>query len=191
MNIIWFKRDLRIWDNEAFTNACEKGPIIPLYIIEPELWSQNDLGYRHYQFLMECLDDLKADIQKLGQDLIVRTGDALEIFREINEECGISELWSHQETWNYWTFKRDKKIRKWLELKNIKWNEPAQNGVIRGLKNRDGWSKNWHNKMKIDKFLPPEKLKQINFKSEIIPTPKDIGFDNSYSFDIQKGGRKS
>ena len=45
--------------------------------------------------------------------------------------------------------------------------------------------------MKIDKFLPPEKLKQINFKSEIIPTPKDIGFDNSYSFDIQKGGRKS
>ena len=160
MNIIWFKRDLRIWDNEAFTNACEKGPIIPLYIIEPELWSQNDLSYRHYQFLMECLDDLRADIQKLGQDLIVRVGDALEIFKEINEECGISELWSHQETWNYWTFTRDKKIRKWLELKNIKWNEPAQNGVIRGLKNRDGWSKNWYNKMKIDKFLPPKKLKQ-------------------------------
>lgn len=191
MNIIWFKRDLRIWDNEAFTNACEKGPIIPIYIIEPELWLQNDLSYRHYQFLMECLDDLRADIQKLGQDLIVRVGDALEIFKEINEECGISELWSHQETWNYWTFERDKKIRKWLELKNIKWNEPAQNGVIRGLKNRDGWSKNWHNKMKIDKFLPPKKLKQINLKSEIIPTPKDIGFDNSYSFDIQKGGRKS
>jgi len=191
MNIIWFKRDLRIWDNEAFTNACEKGPIIPIYIIEPELWSQNDLSYRHYQFLMECLDDLRADIQKLGQDLIVRVGDALEIFKEINEECGISELWSHQETWNYWTFTRDKKIRKWLGLKNIKWNEPAQNGVIRGLKNRDGWSKNWYNKMKIDKFLPPKKLKKINLKSEIIPTPKDIGFDNSYSFDIQKGGRKS
>ena len=191
MNIIWFKRDLRIWDNEAFTNACEKGPIIPIYIIEPELWLQNDLSYRHYQFLMECLDDLRADIQKLGQDLIVRTGDALEIFREINEECGISELWSHQETWNYWTFTRDKKIRKWLELKNIKWNEPAQNGVVRGLKNRDGWSKIWYNKMKIDKSLPPKKLEQINLKSEIIPTPKDIGFDNSYSFDIQKGGRKS
>ena len=45
--------------------------------------------------------------------------------------------------------------------------------------------------MKIDKFLPPKKLKQINLKSQIIPTPKDIGFDNSYSFDIQKGGRKS
>ncbi|MBT4909982.1 MAG: deoxyribodipyrimidine photolyase, partial [Alphaproteobacteria bacterium] len=191
MNIIWFKRDLRIWDNEAFTNACEKGPIIPIYIIEPELWLQNDLSYRHYQFLMECLDDLRADIQKLGQDLIVRVGDALEIFKEINEECGISELWSHQETWNYWTFTRDKKIRKWLELKNIKWNEPAQNGVVRGLKNRDGWSKIWYNKMKIDKFLPPKKLKKINLKGEIIPTPKDIGFNNSYSFDIQKGGRKS
>ena len=74
MNIIWFKRDLRIWDNEAFTDACKKGPTIPLYIIEPELWSQNDLSYRHYQFLMECLDDLNIDIQKLGQELIIRKG---------------------------------------------------------------------------------------------------------------------
>ena len=115
MNIVWFKRDLRIWDNEVFTNACENGPIIPLYIVEPELWSQDDLSYRHYQFLMECLDDLTADVQKLGQELIIRKGDALEILKEINEECGISELWSHQETWNYWTFKRDKKIREWLE----------------------------------------------------------------------------
>ena len=191
MNIIWFKRDLRIWDNEAFTYACEKGPIIPLYIVEPELWSQNDLSYRHYQFLMECLDDLNIDIQKLGQELIIRKGDALEILKEINKEYGISELWSHQETWNYWTFERDKKIRKWLELKNIKWNEPSQNGVIRGLKNRDGWSKIWYNKMKADKVLPPKKLKEINLKSERIPKPKDIGFDDSYSLDFQKGGRKS
>ena len=191
MNIIWFKRDLRIWDNEAFTDACKNGPVIPLYIIEPELWSQNDLSYRHYQFLMECLDDLKIDIKKLGQELIIRNGDALEIFKELNNEFGISELWSHQETWNYWTFKRDNKIRKWLELKNINWNEPAQNGVIRGLKNRDGWSKSWYDKMKIDKFLPPKKLNQINLKSEIIPNPKDIGLDNSYSLDFQKGGRKS
>ena len=191
MNIIWFKRDLRIWDNEAFTYACEKGPTIPLYIVEPELWSQNDLSYRHYQFLMECLDDLNIDIQKLGQELIIRKGDALEILKEINKEYGISELWSHQETWNYWTFERDKKIRKWLELKNIKWNEPSQNGVIRGLKNRDGWSKIWYNKMKADKVLPPKKLKEINLKSERIPKPKDIGFDDSYSLDFQKGGRKS
>ena len=70
IDIVWFKRDLRIWDNEVFTNACENGPIIPLYIVEPELWSQDDLSYRHYQFLMECLDDLTADVQKLGQELI-------------------------------------------------------------------------------------------------------------------------
>ena len=89
MNIIWFKRDLRIWDNEVFTSACENGPTIPLYIIEPELWSQDDLSYRHYQFLIECLDDLKADIQKLGQELIIRKGDALEILKEINEEFKI------------------------------------------------------------------------------------------------------
>ena len=94
MNVIWFKRDLRVWDNEAFTKACESGPVIPLYIFEPELWSQNDLSYRHYQFLIECLDDLKYDIEKLGQELVIRSGNVLEIFQDINQQFDISELWS-------------------------------------------------------------------------------------------------
>ena len=38
MQIVWFKRDLRIHDNEAFKRACDAGPIIPLYIFEEDLW---------------------------------------------------------------------------------------------------------------------------------------------------------
>ncbi|MDB9926426.1 deoxyribodipyrimidine photo-lyase [Hyphomicrobiales bacterium] len=190
MNVIWFKRDLRVWDNEAFSKACESGPVIPLYIFEPELWSQNDLSYRHYQFLIECLDDLKYDIEKLGQELIIRSGNALEIFQDINQQFDISELWSHQETWNYWTFKRDSSVRKWTDLNNIEWNEPSQNGVIRALKDRDGWSKNWHTKMKVDNFLPPEKLNKLNIKTEEIPKPKDISLNRIDFVNIQKGGRR-
>ncbi len=38
MQIIWFKRDLRTDDNLALTRAAEKGDVLLLYIIEPELW---------------------------------------------------------------------------------------------------------------------------------------------------------
>ena len=78
MHIAWFKRDLRVWDNESFTNACKSKNVMPLYIIEPELWKEDDLSYRQYIFLTECLKDLDIELKKIGQKLIIRTGDALE-----------------------------------------------------------------------------------------------------------------
>ena len=83
MHIAWFIRDLRVWDNEAFTNACKSKNVMPLYIIEPELWKEDDLSYRQYIFLTECLEDLDIELKKIGQKLTIRTGDALEIFNDI------------------------------------------------------------------------------------------------------------
>ena len=71
MHIAWFKRDLRVWDNEAFTNACKSKNVMPLYIIEPELWKEDDLSYRQYIFLTECLEDLDIELKKIGQKLIL------------------------------------------------------------------------------------------------------------------------
>ena len=150
MDVIWFKRDLRIRDNEALYEACRNNIVIALYILEPELWKQPDLWYEHYNFLLECLSDLNNDLKKLGQKLIVRIGDSVEIFGELNDLYNISSIWSHQETWNYWTYERDMRVRNWVKNNKVKWIEKVQNGVIRGLKNRDGWSVNWNKKMYSD-----------------------------------------
>ena len=189
MHIAWFKRDLRIWDNEAFTNACKSKFVMPLYIVEPELWKQDDLSYRQYIFLKDCLKDLEKELKKIGQNLIIRTGDALEIFNDINNEFGIKEVWSHQETWNFWTFNRDLKLKDWFKSKNIKWNEATQNGVIRGLKNRDGWSKEWQKRMNISPYEPSKKIKFHKYNSETIPSAKQLGLKNDGIDVIQKGGR--
>ena len=55
MNVVWFKRDLRINDHAPLMMAVKNGKIITLYILEPELWQQPDLSFRHYKFLSECL----------------------------------------------------------------------------------------------------------------------------------------
>ena len=65
---------------------------MPLYIIEPELWKEDDLSYRQYIFLTECLKDLDIELKKIGQKLTIRTGDALEIFNDINTHYGIEEI---------------------------------------------------------------------------------------------------
>ena len=42
LNIVWFKRDLRIADHRPLAMAIAAGPTLPLYIAEPELWAQPD-----------------------------------------------------------------------------------------------------------------------------------------------------
>ena len=55
MNVVWFKRDLRTHDNPAFYYALESGgPVMTIYILEPCLWKQPDMSYRHYLFLRDC-----------------------------------------------------------------------------------------------------------------------------------------
>lgn len=46
---VWFKRDLRVRDNEVLASATEQGPVLPLYIAEPDLWRQPDSSSRRHR----------------------------------------------------------------------------------------------------------------------------------------------
>ena len=77
MEIVWFKRDLRITDHAPLAAAAERGAVCPLYIIEPSMWSQPDASRRHYDFLLESLTELDAALTVLGQALVIRVGNAV------------------------------------------------------------------------------------------------------------------
>jgi deoxyribodipyrimidine photo-lyase len=190
MNIVWFKRDLRIVDHVPLVEALKLGPVIPLYIIEPELWQQPDMSYRHYLFLQDSLLDLNECLKKLGQKLIIRIGNVTDIFNDISQRHKINSLWSHQETWNDWTYTRDKKIKSWCKFNNIPWYEPPQNGVIRCLNNRNGWSGRWYNYMNRPLLRIPSIIKVIDENSQDMPSPKDLGLKVEHGKNVQKGGRQ-
>ncbi|TNF64683.1 MAG: hypothetical protein EP307_01975, partial [Rhodobacteraceae bacterium] len=44
--ILWFKRDLRIDDHPALARAAALGPVLPVYVVEPEYWRQDDVSGR-------------------------------------------------------------------------------------------------------------------------------------------------
>lgn len=35
VQIVWFKRDLRVRDHRPLTTAARRGPVLPLYVAEP------------------------------------------------------------------------------------------------------------------------------------------------------------
>ncbi len=76
VQIVWFKRDLRVADHEPLARAAlaidDLGPVLPLYVIEPELWQQPDSSGRQFAFVRESLTELRQALAGLGQPLVIR-----------------------------------------------------------------------------------------------------------------------
>ena len=108
LSILWFKRDLRVADHAPLQAALASGhPILPLYIMEPNYWAQDSSSSRHWQFIRDCLTELDSTLTALGQPLIFRIGEAIEIFTDLSKTYQISGIYAHQETGTGWTYERD------------------------------------------------------------------------------------
>jgi len=127
VQLVWFKRDLRLHDHVALTRALLAGPVMPLYILEPKLWAQPDMSQRQYEFLQVCVAELEQQLSTFGVRLLVKVGGALNVLTRLAEEYSVAALWSHQETWNHWTYERDQQVANWCKDRNIVWHQPSQN----------------------------------------------------------------
>ncbi len=190
LHIVWYKRDLRIADHRPLAMAAMAGPVLPLYIAEPELWTQPDASARQWAFAAECLAELQTALAALGQPLCVMTGDAVSILKSIHESQGISAIWSHEETGNQWTYARDLRVMAWIKSAGIPWHEPRHFGVIRRIQSRNGWAKAWDHDMAQPITPPPLALPPINGDwSMHIPTATELGMAPDPCPYRQKGGR--
>lgn len=143
VSIVWFKRDLRVHDHEALVRALAAGPVLPLYVVEPEYWKQSYASGRQWQFLKSSLLALDRELTALGQPLWVVVGDAVTIFESLLVSQGICGIYSHQETGPQWTFDRDRRVKAWCMTRDVQWTELRQHGVVRGLRSRTGWAGQW------------------------------------------------
>ena len=175
LNIVWFKRDLRIRDHEPLARAAQSGPTLPLYVFEPEVWSSPDMSGRHRWWVTESVRELSTSLTRLGQPLVVREGDIVTILADFQERFGTFTLWSHEETGNNQTFERDKRVARWCRENGIAWHEQRQFGVVRRLSSRERWSQQWEELMTAPRFAPPQRLERVDVKTgELPPLPLDF-----------------
>ena len=190
IQVVRFKRDLRVHDHRPLVAACQNGPVVPLYIVEPGLWREPDAAARHWHFIAECVSELDLELRRLGQPLIIQVGDAVSVLQDIHREHGITALWSHEETGNGWTYCRDRAVGAWTRDHGVPWSEIPQFGVQRRLQNRDGWAAAWDRQMAEPLSEPPEALTYIsNITSQALPSAAQLGLMDDGCIDRQPGGR--
>ncbi len=189
MEVVWFKRDLRVYDHAALTQASKRGKVLPLYIVEPELWLQPDMSARHWNFIIETLIQLREDLATLGQPLIIRVGNVIDILSEFLHAGSIESIWSHQETGNGWTYDRDLKVAQWCRLNGIAWHELQNHGVQRPIATRDGWASKWDQLMAEPPSIPPQ-LAPLDLEPGPIPSSANLQLSPDICPQRQIGGRR-
>ena len=157
--LVWFKRDLRIQDHAALTEAARRGPVRCVYIIEPQLWEQPDTSLQHFEFIQESLKDLHDDLQVLGGGVEIHHGELTEVLSNIYQEAPFIRLHSHEETGNNFTYQRDKKVAEWCRGRSVSWLEYPQFGVVRGLRKRNDWQSAWE----VHMASPIQSIESIRF----------------------------
>ncbi len=183
INVVWFKRDLRLSDHEPLFRAQKsKLPTICFYCFEPELENYYDWDQRHARFVRQSLDEMKEIIP-----LLITRDNVINVLKIISENYKINHLFSYQETGVAPTYKRDKDVAKWCKNQNIKWKQFQSNGVVRALKRQDQWERLWtkhmhqlpfQNDLSKITFIDPH-----GFGDWISPLRDDI-LDNPSSFQI-------
>ncbi len=192
LQVVWFKRDLRLHDHRPLVEAARRGPVLPLYVVEPELWQRPDASARQWDFCREALQELAEALAGLGQPLVVRVGEVVAVLEAAHRRHGIAGLWSHQETGNLWTYDRDRRVAAWARDRGIPWQEGASFGVIRGLKDRRGWARAWEQRMAEPLLAPPIALTPlVGIAVRALPAASDLGLAADPCPQRQRGGRRA
>lgn len=173
IQLVWFKRDLRIHDHEPLFRAAQAGPCVGLYVYEPDLIEADDHDAAHLTFVNQSLVELRANLRTLGSELLLRIGRAPEVFEQLHDQMGLERIWAHEETFNDLSYQRDRRVRAWAKSKHIRFTELPQYGVVRRLKDRAGWARQRDRRMKqpvVDKpsVIPSPGLGQLE-SGQIMP----------------------
>jgi deoxyribodipyrimidine photo-lyase len=87
ISVMWFRRDLRLADNPALLAACEADEVVPLFVIDPHLWSRSGDVRRRY-----LLDSLRSLDASMGGGLVVREGAPQTVLPEVARESGATAV---------------------------------------------------------------------------------------------------
>ena len=173
--VVWFKRDLRMRDHAPLAQAAARGPVIPLYIIEPPLLAAPDFAPCHWTFLHRSLAELRAALAGAGQPLVIRHGEAEAVLHALHQTHPIARLWSHEETGNGLTFARDRAVARWARAQGIAWCETPNGGVVRRLRSRDGWSRLWEQRMAEPVTPAIARLTPVKIDAGPLLTGRELG----------------
>jgi deoxyribodipyrimidine photo-lyase len=122
INIVWFKRDLRLTDHEPLVAALLADiPTVLLYCFEPSIMAGEDSDLRHWRFVYESIVDMQQELNKKNATLYYFHNEVKPVLLGLLEAYEIQNIYSHIEVGNKKTYDRDIDIQSFCKNQNIVW----------------------------------------------------------------------
>jgi deoxyribodipyrimidine photo-lyase len=119
ISIFWFRRDLRLEDNTALSEALTRGfPVLPIFIFDDEILSELEEDDARVGFIHELLEGINAKLQKKGSSLKVFRGQPLEVWKRILETWTVEGVYVNRDYEPY-AIRRDKAVEDLLKENGI------------------------------------------------------------------------
>ncbi len=119
INIFWFRRDLRLFDNTALNNALKsKFPVLPIFIFDEHILNQLDANDTRVTFIHEQLEIIQHKLLKYNSSLLVLKGEPTTIWKQLLATYDIESIYTNKDYEPY-ALERDRKIYKLAKEKNV------------------------------------------------------------------------
>lgn len=191
VNIMWFRRDLRLHDNAALYHALKsENPVVPVFVFDKNildaLEDENDL---RVEFIHIALQQMQQQLEKMGCTLDVYYDTPINAYKKIISKYQVGKVFTNHD-YELYAIERDAEIKRFLNDHQISFHAYKdqvifeKNEVVKDDGNPytvfTSYSRKW--KAKIEAFYykgyPAEKYFNHFYHQKPIPLPSlhSIGF---------------
>ena len=120
VNIFWFRRDLRLYDNSGLSAATHsENKVIPIFIFDNSITDKLPNNDRRINFIFDNLLEIDLKLKKkYNSSINVFKGNPIEIFKELIKDYKINSVFTNNDYEPY-ALSRDKSIKNFLEKNQI------------------------------------------------------------------------
>ncbi|GLS91933.1 deoxyribodipyrimidine photo-lyase [Psychromonas marina] len=101
MQLMWFRKDLRLNDNPALHQCCLNGPAAAIYFVTPSQWQQHDVAPIQIDLMQRALNHLSHGLGKLGIVLhVIEVETFADIPQQLSKFCkqhNITNIYANSE----------------------------------------------------------------------------------------------
>jgi len=120
INVFWFRRDLRLDDNTALSEALAAGlPVLPVFILDQNITGELPRNDARVTFIYKTLSEIDLTLKRYGSSLLLLAGDPVKTWEKLTDEYKINAVFINKDYEPY-AVQRDDSVETLLKTKGIK-----------------------------------------------------------------------
>ena len=171
MQIIWFRRDLRLGDNEIVSKACVgKEEVLPCFIVDPWFYQHREVSTLRVKFLFESLENLDRNLKRLGSKLYLLEGKSIatvqKLTRSLIQLGKQPKLYFNRDVQVDYGIERDRAILDFYRQNNLE-THIGKNNFTQNEENYETIWREYHDYQQQPVYQTPNQIDTPNINLEL------------------------